>query len=93
MSLVGHLQALPRRSIAVRFTSPASAGTGLSRYEHGEYNKGPVGSGYCCPANYSAIYLAPSLAAVKLGGFPVLFGMTVFAGIVEAARSHPSFHR
>jgi NCS2 family nucleobase:cation symporter-2 len=47
--------------------------------------KGPVGSGYCCPANYSAIYLAPSLAAVKLGGFPVLFGMTVFAGIVEAA--------
>src|SRR3984893_6181896 len=32
-------KALPRRSIAVRFTSPASAGTGLSRYEHGEYKR------------------------------------------------------
>jgi len=49
--------------------------------------RGPVGSGYCCPANYSAIYLAPSLAAAKLGGFPLLFGMTVFAGLVEAALS------
>jgi xanthine permease XanP len=49
--------------------------------------RGPVGSGYLCPANYSAIYLAPSLAAVKYGGIPLLFGMTIFAGAVEAALS------
>lgn len=49
--------------------------------------KGAVGSGFLCPANYSAIYLAPSLAAAKLGGLPMLFGMTVFAGAVEAALS------
>jgi NCS2 family nucleobase:cation symporter-2 len=49
--------------------------------------RGPVGSGYLCPANYSAIYLAPALAAVKSGGLPLLFGMTVFAGAIEAALS------
>src|SRR5262245_40516007 len=32
--------------------------------------KGAVGSGFLCPANYSAIYLAPSLAAAKLGCLP-----------------------
>jgi xanthine permease XanP len=49
--------------------------------------RGPVGSGYLCPANYSAIYLAPSFAAAKLGGLPLLFGMTIFAGAIEAALS------
>jgi NCS2 family nucleobase:cation symporter-2 len=49
--------------------------------------RGPVGSGFCCPANYSAIYLAPSLAAAKLGGLPLLFGMTAVAGLIEAALS------
>lgn len=46
--------------------------------------RGPVGSGYLCPATVSAVYLAPSLAAVKLGGLPLVFGMTMFAGAVEA---------
>jgi xanthine permease XanP len=54
--------------------------------------KGPVGSGFLCPANYSAIYLAPSIASVKMGGLPLLFGMTVFAGVLEAALS-PLLHR
>jgi xanthine permease XanP len=49
--------------------------------------KGPVGSGFLCPANHTAVYLAPSLAAVKLGGLPLLFGMTVFAGLVECILS------
>ncbi len=48
---------------------------------------GRVGSGYLCPANYSAIYVAPALAAVKSGGLSLLFGMTVFAGLIEAALS------
>ena len=49
--------------------------------------RGPIGSGYLCPANYSAIYLAPALAATKLGGLPLLFGMTMFAGAIEAGLS------
>jgi len=49
--------------------------------------KGPVGSGFLCPANYSAIYLAPALASAKMGGLPLLFGMTVFAGVIESALS------
>ena len=49
--------------------------------------KGPVGSGFLCPANYSAIYLAPAIASVKMGGLPLLFGMTVFAGVIESVLS------
>jgi NCS2 family nucleobase:cation symporter-2 len=46
---------------------------------------GPVGAGYLCPSNFSAFYLSSSLLAVKVGGLPLVFGMTVFAGLVEAA--------
>ena len=49
--------------------------------------KGPIGTGFLCPANHTAVYLAPSLAAVKLGGLPLLFGMTIFAGVVECILS------
>lgn len=48
---------------------------------------GPVGSGYMCPATFTAAYLGPSLLAVKTGGLPLLFGMTLFAGALEAALS------
>jgi NCS2 family nucleobase:cation symporter-2 len=46
---------------------------------------GPIGSGYMCPSTFTATYLAPSLLAAKLGGLPLVFGMTVFAGVAEAA--------
>jgi len=46
---------------------------------------GPVGSGYMCPSTFTAAYLGPSLLAVKVGGLPLVFGMTVFAGVLEAA--------
>jgi NCS2 family nucleobase:cation symporter-2 len=44
---------------------------------------GPVGSGFLCPATFTAAYLSPSLLAVKMGGLPLLFGMTLFAGTLE----------
>jgi len=44
---------------------------------------GPVGSGFLCPATFTAAYLSPSLLAVKAGGLPLLFGMTLFAGTLE----------
>ena len=49
--------------------------------------RGPVGSGFMCPSTFTAVYLGPSLLAVKAGGLPVLFGMTVFAGALEMALS------
>ena len=45
---------------------------------------GPVGSGYMLPATFTASYFAPSLLAAKLGGLPLVFGMTFFAGVLEA---------
>jgi xanthine permease XanP len=46
-----------------------------------------LGSGFLSPATLTAIYLGPSLAAAKAGGLPLVFGMTVFAGVIEAALS------
>lgn len=47
--------------------------------------KGPVGSRYMCPATFTATYLAPSVLAAKTGGLSLVFGMTIFAGVLEAA--------
>ena len=46
---------------------------------------GPVGSGYMCPSTFTATYFAPSLLAARSGGLPLVFGMTIFAGLFEAA--------
>jgi NCS2 family nucleobase:cation symporter-2 len=46
---------------------------------------GPLGSGFMCPATVTATYFGPSVVAVKAGGLPLVFGMTVFAGLVEVA--------
>jgi len=53
---------------------------------------GPIGSGYMCPVVFTAVYLAPSLAAARIGGLPLVFGMTAFAGALEAAIG-PILHR
>jgi NCS2 family nucleobase:cation symporter-2 len=45
---------------------------------------GPVGSGYMCPATFTATYFAPSLLAARVGGLPLVFGMTVFSGLFES---------
>jgi xanthine permease XanP len=45
--------------------------------------KGPVGSGYLAPSMFSAIYIGPTVLAVDTGGLPAVFGMTMFAGLVE----------
>lgn len=48
---------------------------------------GPVGTGFLCPSTFTAAYLGPSLLAVKSGGLALLFGMTAFAGALEALLS------
>jgi len=49
--------------------------------------RGPVGSRFLAPSIFTGVYLAPSLLAVKTGGLPLLWGMTIFAGLVEIALS------
>ena len=51
-----------------------------------------TGSGFMCPATFTATYIAPSLMAAKAGGLPLVFGMTAFAGLVEALLA-PVLHR
>ncbi len=53
---------------------------------------GPVGSGYMLPATFTASYFPPSLLAAKLGGLPLVFGMTIFGGLLEMALA-PLLHR
>lgn len=45
--------------------------------------KGPVGSGYLAPPVFSAIYIGAAVLAAGTGGLPAVFGMTMFAGLVE----------
>jgi xanthine permease XanP len=47
----------------------------------------PVGSGFMCPSTFTATYFSASALAVKVGGLPLVFGMTLFAGIFEAVIS------
>jgi xanthine permease XanP len=45
--------------------------------------RGPVGSRLLAPSIFTGVYLAPSLDAVRLGGLPLVWGMTIFAGLIE----------
>ena len=54
--------------------------------------KGPIGSGYLAPSVMTAVYVSPSLEAVRLGGLALMGGMTMFGGAVEAVLSR-SMHR
>ena len=42
-----------------------------------------IGSGYLSPAAYTAIYLGPSLFALRRGGLDLVFGMTIIAGVIQ----------
>ena len=49
--------------------------------------RGLLGSGYLCPASCSLTYLAPSILAGRIGGLPLLFGMTAVNGVFTAVLS------
>jgi xanthine permease XanP len=49
--------------------------------------RGPIGSRFLAPAIFTGVYLGPSLLAAKLGGLPLVWGMTLFAGFVEIGLS------
>jgi xanthine permease XanP len=50
-------------------------------------HKMPIGSGYLCQPVPSAVYLVPSMLAIRHGGLPLVFGMTVFAGVLQSVFS------
>ncbi len=50
-------------------------------------NKKGVGSGYFMPAVCEPAYISASLLAAKLGGLPLVLGMTALSGIFEIAIS------
>lgn len=56
----------------------AAAGTILQAIR-----RGPIGSGFLAAPVFSAIYLGPSLLAADHFGLGAVFGMTIFAGLVE----------
>ena len=51
------------------------------------FPRGPIGSRLLAPSIFTGVYLAPSLLAVQAGGMPLVWGMTMFAGVVEMALS------
>src|SRR5579871_6003791 len=43
--------------------------------------RGPIGCHYLAPAVCASPYLAPGLLAIKMGGMPLFWGMTIIAGV------------
>jgi len=54
--------------------------------------RGMIGSGYLILASPNPVFIAPSIIAIQMGGLPVVFAMTLFAGIFQAVIS-PFFKR
>ena len=48
------------------------------------WQKGSVGSGYFCAHETGTPYFPASVMAVQAGGFPLLCGMTLFAGVFQS---------
>jgi NCS2 family nucleobase:cation symporter-2 len=48
---------------------------------------GPIGSGYLAPSSMTAVFLGPSVEAVRIGGIALMSGMTIFSGAVQAGFS------
>lgn len=44
-----------------------------------------IGSGFLCTAGFTGIYLGPSMFALQQGGFGVVLGMTIVAGLLQMA--------
>ena len=54
--------------------------------------RGPVGSGFLAPSSFAGLYITPSVQAISIGGLPLMFGMTVFSGLMEVCLSRVIRH-
>jgi NCS2 family nucleobase:cation symporter-2 len=43
--------------------------------------RGPIGCHYLAPVVYASPYLAPGFLAIKMGGMPLFWGMTIVSGL------------
>jgi xanthine permease XanP len=48
-----------------------------------QFGRGGIGSGFLCPPIFAAPYLPAAVLALKAGGLALMFGMTIFAGLIE----------
>ena len=48
------------------------------------WRKGSIGSGYFCAHETGTPYFPASVMAVQIGGFPLMCGMTIFAGVFQS---------
>jgi NCS2 family nucleobase:cation symporter-2 len=51
------------------------------------YRSKHLGAGYLMPGYCASNYLSASIAAAQVGGMPLVYGMTLFAGVFELAVS------
>ena len=49
--------------------------------------RGKIGSGYLVLATPTPVYIAPSIIAIQMGGLPLVFGMTLFSGVLQSMLS------
>ena len=49
--------------------------------------RGPIGCHFLAPVVYASPYLAPGFLAIKMGGMPLFWGMTIVSGICLLALS------
>ncbi len=49
--------------------------------------RGPIGSGYLAPSAFNGLFVGPYAEAFAVGGLPVMFGMTLFSGLVQVVLS------
>lgn len=70
------------REVVQNFVSVMMIGIGLGTFLQ-VLHKGAIGSGYFCAEETGFLYFQASTLAVQIGGLPLLFGMTTFAGFFQ----------
>lgn len=84
--LIAHMGDMVDERSAQGFISLSMISAGIVTILQSLRKKG-MGSGYLVPSVCGPSYLSASMTAVSMGGFPLLFGMTGFVGVVEIALS------
>ncbi len=73
-------------TMAASMVSYTMIGSGLATILLAMTHKS-IGSGFLLPQSGAAAYIHPSMLAAKAGGLPLLFGMTMFAGLAQTLTS------
>ena len=69
---------------AASFISMVMIASAITTFLQAGHFFGPIGSRMFLPISATPIYLAPAIMAVKLGGLPMVFGMSIISGVIQA---------